>query len=574
MFKKILFILFLNLLIILFIILTDKKIDNINDINKIQIYDSNLNLIYESQNNHESDYISLDDINPLMIKSLIAIEDKKFYSHYGFDIYSIFRVLLKKSKGGASTITEQYLKNLYFTNNKSYIRKLKELLYAIRLERLYSKNEIIEAYLNTIYFGDNIYGIKNAIKHYFSKDAKSINIDEIALLLTLINSPSSSNPIYNYDTALIKRNKILYKLYLNNVITKNEYQNNIKKPIKLKIENVISYSYPILYYKDLVMKEYKSLGLKKKFNNVTKIYTSFDSSLNNELYNHLKNYNHMCNFGIYILDNKGYVLSCISNNYYNQFNIVKKGIRDIGSTIKPFIYYKALENGISETKKLESKKTTFKINNKEYTIHNYNNIYPEFKIDMKYALATSDNIYAFKMYNLVGGYNVVNLLKKFNINAKDEPYLALGNIAMNLETLTILYNTLSTLGVYYNNRTIKYIKNNDKVIYKSYPEKKVILNKTITLKLTNMLTGMFDTKIKRATGLSIAQNINYKLAGKSGLTDYDSYMVGYNPLYTVGVWCGFVNNILLNDIKDKQLSKQLFCHAFNTLMENKENIWY
>lgn len=569
MLKKILFILNLIILLFVFILILDKKSYSLNNMNKIEIYDSNNTLVYEALNNHTSTTISINDINPLMIKALIQIEDKRFYNHHGFDIYSILSSIIKREKRGASTISEQYIKNLYYTNKKSYKRRIYELLYSIRLERLYNKNEILEAYLNNIYFGSNMYGICNACRYYFNKNPKEISLNNIAVLIALINSPTLYNPINNYTDAINKRNDILYKLYINKIISYEEYFNTKAAPIELNIKKINMYNTPILYYKDLVLKEYKELKIKTKFNKTIKIYTAYNSTLNDSI-----PLNNSCDIGIYALDNKGYILSSIGGNSYKEFNPTTMGKRDIGSTIKPLIYYLLLKNGYNEYKTIISSPLTINFKNNTYEIHNYNNIYPSTPINMIEALATSDNIYAYNAYKIVG-YNALNtLFKAFNLKATNSIYLPLGNTPMSLKDITTIYNTIANKGVYYPNRTIKKIYSNNKLIYKYYPKNNNKLNSNICIKLANIMTNTFNPKIKRATGLVIAPSIKYPLAGKSGLTDYDSYMIGFNPKYTVGVWSGFIDNTPLTISEDKRLSKTIFLVAFNTLMDKEPYIWY
>ena len=283
--------------------------------------------------------------------------------------------------------------------------------------------------------------------------------------------------------------------------------------------------------------------------------------------------------GIVILDNNGMIVTSTNKNYHEySFNTTTNSLRMIGSTIKPMIYYEALNYGLNPLSKFKSEPTTFYIKNNPYTFQNYNNKYANNKITMGYAIATSDNIYAIKTHLYIGSDKLISFLNKFDVRVKDNyPSLALGTQEMSLIKLTSIYNTFSQLGIYNEPKTIKYIEINGKRKYESHFEKEQKLKESTSFIISDLLTNTFDTNLGgeiNVTGSSIANELITKVSGKSGLTDYDSYMIGYTPLYTVGVWTGNNDGSFLIDQKSKTFPKECFLNLINYLSKENKNIWY
>lgn len=571
------------IVILIFKFDTIHSIDDISRLNKVEIYDKNNKLIYEINNYHESSYVSLQDVSQEFIQCLLAVEDKNFYNHSGFDIYrmsqALFNDLFKGKSEGGSTITQQYIKNLYLTNDKKISRKINELYLAIRLENIYTKNEILEGYLNTIYFNHNIYGLNDASYFYFNKSPKELDYNEIAMLIAIIRSPAIYSPITNYEKAIQKKDEILSYLLDKKVISQRDYALNYHKDLIIYQKKPEIYSSSILYFKDYILKELEKLNIKNSFNETLQIYTDFNTEINLAIDQKIKHLNYNCDTACVIINKNGYYEAIIGGtNYQNSsFNIATNGDRDIGSTIKPLLYYEALRSGFNALTTFKSEPLNIKINGDHYHFENFGKAYEYNDITMGYALATSDNIYAIKTHLFLGMNRLVSSLKKFNVNAKKIPSLALGSVSMPLAKLTNIYHTFSNEGKNMSNKGIKSIKINNKTVYKSQIKTKQILEKNEVFILNNLMTFMFDTNLNHkisVTGSSITNQINYTVAGKSGLTDYDSYMVGFNPLYTIGIWSGHMDNQLLTNLSYKALPKQLFTTVFNLLMNDKEDIWY
>jgi membrane peptidoglycan carboxypeptidase len=226
----------------------------------------------------------------------------------------------------------------------------------------------------------------------------------------------------------------------------------------------------------------------------------------------------------------------------------------------------------------KSEPTTFYLNKEPYTLKNYNDKYENKKITMGYAIATSDNIYSVKTHLYLGSDKLIKFLKLFDISIKEDyPSLALGTVSMTLEKLTEIYNTFSRLGKYSKSYTINKIHANNKEYYIKRKKVKQKLNENTTFILNELLTNTFDTNLNsniNVTGNSIAHKINTKTAAKTGLTDYDSYIIGFTPKYTIGIWTGNSDNSLLTDLYSKQFPKQCFYNIVNQLSVENKNIWY
>ena len=570
----------------LFIIIIDfhltkiNSVEDISNLTKIKMYDNQNEVFYEINNLHESSYVNLENISENIIKTVIEIEDKRFYKHSGFDIYRITKAIINNLSGkpiiGASTITQQYIKNIYLTNEKSMRRKLNELYYAIKLEGIYEKNEILEGYLNTIYFNHGIYGIYDAAKYYFNKEPKDITLKEAAILIAIIKSPKNYSPILNKENNTRRVEIILNTLYANKIITIEQYKEALNEEVIITKTKYKKYESSVLFYKDFVLNEMQKTALKGQNIN---IYTNFDSNINTFINNYIKTNSISSDLGIVVMDSEGKMVASTSKDYYSDsYNSTTNTKRMIGSTIKPMLYYEALNYGMSPISKFISEPTTFYINKNKYEFQNYNKKYQNGKITMGYALATSDNIYAVKTHLYIGSNKLISFLKKFYIKVKDNyPSLALGSVEMSLIELTSIYNTFSRLGKYNTLQTIKHINIGDKFYKINHPKEKQLLKQDNSFVINDMLALTFDTNLGgniNVTGASIANKLNTKASGKSGLTDFDSYFSGYTPEYPVGIWTGNNDHSPHNDTISKNFPKEAFLHIINFLSNDTTNTWY
>lgn len=554
--------------------------------NYIEIYDKDDKLIYSEVYNNKSEYISLKKLNPYTYNAFIAIEDKNFYKHKGFDILrnvkSFFVNLFSFSiKEGASTITQQYARNTLLTNKRTLDRKLKEAFYTIQIERKYTKNHILEGYLNSLYFGHGLTGIDSASKYYFNKSPYELTIAESAMLAAICNAPSIYSPSINIEKAKSRQKYVLYLMLTQNYISQEEYKNALKETINYNFSKEEMNNF--YYYKDAVINKLVELNIYNKENlqKGIKIYTNIDTTLTNEINNTLKKYktkNKDIQISIVIMEpftNKVIYLTGGFDYNDSSFNRAINSSRQIGSTIKPLIYSLALANGFSPTTLLTSEETTFNIKNiGQYSPKNPNNKYANGKIDMIQAIAMSDNIYALKTLLMLGSNKLKELLKLFDINNVEAlPSIALGSTSTSLLKLTSIYNTFASLGTYYNPSLIRNVKDiNDTILYSNNHTPKSILGETNTLILNQMLTSTFDSSLSSYLTTTMSNYKPYNIyAAKSGTTKSDSYVVAFNPNYTIGIWAGSDSN---SNFYDYSLSKQLFKEISNILKDKKELSWY
>jgi len=557
----------------------------INQSYVIKYLDNNNNELFTTHYNSEGSYVELDKISPYIIAGYVVIEDKNFYSHNGLDITRILKagidnVISKGIVSGASTITQQLARTLYYDNQKTYTRKLKEAFMAARIEMHYNKKDILEYYLNSIYFGHGIHGVEDASMFYFGLHAHQLSIAQSAMLMGISNAPSHYSPLNNYNLCKQKQKSILYKLYKSNIITAQEYNNAIEEKIEIfgiKVES----SHISSYYKDSIISYLKKLGIYTKENLVKglSIKTTFDYNISTKINNILQYYkNNQNQVSVIVMEpNTNYVLSLFGGWDYEEssYNRAINSQRQIASTIKPLIYYLALNSGFTPTTKLTSEPTTFFIKNYgEYTPSNNNDIYANDKITMINALGTSDNIYATKTALLVGLDNIIDLLRTFNVHNVDKvPSLALGSASTTPITLANIYNTFASIGRYSNPIFITEVKDSyGNLLYKHKDNSYQMLNENETLILNQLLRAPFDKNNKSYTSPTLLNyQTNHLYAAKTGTTDTDSWTVGYNPNYTILVWVGTDDN---SPLTNASLSRKIFQDIANTIDSDGPSVWY
>ncbi len=555
---------------------------NSDGLYSIKIYDNNDELIYETTNMYDSTYVEIEEINQYTIDAFTSIEDKFFYDHYGVNPTRtlksfILNILNDEITAGGSTITQQLAKNMYLDSSKSYLRKLKETYLAFKLEAQYSKDEIMEMYLNTLYFGHNIYGIRDASQFYFSKHVSELDINESAMLAAIINGPEIYSPLNDLEKSLSRKNLVLGMMEENDKISQSDYTKYTSISPKIYGYTSLKYQSTLLYYKDGVLDELTSINLPTKISEIS-IFTGYDTTTNNYIDNILKNAKIDYETSIVLLNNSTHLYESVvgGNDYYiSSYNRAINSNRHVGSTLKPFIYLNALEQGINADTMLSSEKTTFYVNGDSYTPSNYANQFENEKITMAYALAVSDNIYAIKMHLFLGQNLLYDTLTSMDCDVVDiTPSLALGATEMPLTKLTNTYSTIANNGNYSEAKYISSIISNDKTIYTATNPSKEIFSDESNYIMIDLLENTFDTSLNQdlsVTGSSISHLLNTRFAAKSGSTDYDNYFVGFNPNITIAVWNGYDSN---TEIKNSIFTKTLWKDIANKYMSNKTEIWF
>lgn len=568
------------------------KID-IENSNSIYMYDKDNKSFYEG-NNGTKKWIKLKDISKYLVNATIYSEDKNFYNHDGFDIPRIIKSIFINIKSkdltqGASTITQQYARNLFLTFDKTWERKIKEAWYAFKLEAQYSKDEILEGYLNTINYGNGILGIENASLYYFNKSAKDLSMAEATMLAGIPKSPDNYSPLNDKNAAKKRQKEILKALVNNKIISQKTMDETLDVKLSFygKKENLNLST--LMYYQDAVIRELQDLKIVSEDairQEGLKIYTNLDieaqTSLENAIKNNLEGKEEMQTSAVMINPNNGKVIALAGGKDYSksQYNRAMQSKRQVGSTMKPILYYAALENGLTASTTFLSKPTTFSLDNGlTYSPSNYGNIYPNDKITMALAIAYSDNIYAIKTHLFLGEDMMIKYAKKMGINSKLEANasLPLGTNELSILEFTNAYASFANSGYKVKEHLIEKVEDgNGDIIYEFKEKKEKILNKSYTFILSELLSNTYDTSLKSYTAptcASISAKLTKKYAVKSGTTDYDLWTVGYNPDIVVGVWTGYDDNRKLSN-KEYKYSKNIWADAIEGYLRDKDPKWY
>ena len=592
---KILLIISLTLLIISIGVFTYIKLSpklEIKSANAFLMYDNKNELFFQGSGSKE--WVNLDEISNYVKLATINTEDKHFYKHFGFDPLRIIKAIYvnttsKSTKQGASTITQQYAKNLFLEFNKTWKRKLEEGWITLKLEIGYSKDEILEGYLNTINYGHGMYGIENASKFYFGKSSNDLDLAEAAMLVGIPKSPSNYSPIINYSLAKKRQISVLNSLYKNKKISKEELENAKKKELEIIGKDDKNELSTVMYYQDAVMRELKKNNSIPKSYLTTggiKIYTNLDMNaqkiLEESIKNNLNTDKNLQVASIMMNPNNGKIIALTGGRDFNksEYNRAIQSSRQVGSTMKPILYYAALENGFTSSTTFNSRETTFTFsNNKTYSPKNSGNLYGNKPISLATAISYSDNIYAVKTHMFLGEDALVNMAKRLGITAKlDEvPSLPLGTASINIIEMAAAYSAFANEGYKVSGYLINKVTDlNGNVLYEKKDKKENILNKSLTFILNDLLTTTYDSNFidyNYPTGIGISAKIKHKLALKSGTTDTDHWSIGYNKEILTAVWIGYDDNTPL-ETSDYKYSRGIWVDTMEGYLSNHEDSWY
>ena len=561
---------------------------NIKSANNYYLYDMNDKLV----SGNDDDWVTLKDISPYLINATIAIEDKNFYKHQGFDYLRIIKSLYinfvnGKTLQGASTITQQLAKNLFLEFDKTWSRKIKEAWLTINLETHYSKDEILEGYLNTINYG-TVFGISEAAYYYFGKDCKDLTLAEASILAGIPKSPSNYSPLANLEASKKRQKLILDAMVKNKYITDDEAKKAYEEELTftgIKKEND---SITVGYYEDAVLDELKEINTIPDTYLETgglKIYTNLDYEAQMNMEENVKKYitdENMQTSGIMINPESGKIIALIGGKNYaiSEYNRATKAKRQVGSTMKSFLYYAALENGFTPSTTFKSEKTTFVFDeDNTYSPSNYNQNYPNKDISMLTAIAYSDNIYAVKSHLFLGEDVLVETAKRAGITSPLEaiPSLALGSEEITLLDMATAYTTLANEGVKVNTYFIRKVTDmNDNVLYEAKEKSEPVFNKSLVYILNELLTNTYNTELidyNYPTCYAIASKLTHKYAIKTGSTDSDRLIFGYNKDILVTYRLGYDDNSYLPK-NTSTIMQNMWADTIEGYLKDKENNWY
>lgn len=564
----------------------------IKNANSIFIYDRDSNLVYHGSSTKK--WVKLEEVSQDYINAVISIEDKNFYEHNGFDYPRIIAALWKnitnkKIVEGASTISQQYIKNLYQNFDKTVKRKWKETLLTLNLEVHYDKDDILEGYINTINFGQGNIGIYNASRFYFNKDPKDITTEEAIILAGIPKSPNNYNPVTNYENSIKRAKTVLNMMVNNKKISKEKAKSMFKEKIEIYGKNDKEDLNMLMYYQDAVMSELNNkIKLPKKIIQTKgiKIYTSLDmnaqKNLEKNIYNYMNNEN-MQVASMIIEPKSGEITALTGGLDYSksQYNRAINAKRQVGSTMKTFLYYAALENNLTSASCFGSEPSTFTMENgKLYSPQNYGNIYANKDITMSAAISLSDNIYAIKTNMFLGGQKLIEVAKRSGIKEKltNIPSLPLGTIEIKMIDYAQGYQTIANEGELVPLHIIRKIEDSDgNTLYEAENNSYQTLNYNYTYIISEMLNNTYNEKFKDYTNptlLTIKNKLKEKYAIKTGTTNTDFWTIGYNKDKLMLVWTGYDNG---DDVPSSKsfYTKNIFADTIESVSyDNNESSWY
>lgn len=565
--------------------------DTFSNLNSTRVYDSKGKLLAELTS-ADYEYVEINSVSRYIQEGYIAVEDKNFKEHFGFDITGIARagVALVKNSGaitqGGSTITQQVVKNTLLTSEQTYVRKCAEILLAMDMEKKFTKAQIMEFYVNSNFYGNQCYGVEAACQYYFGKSALDVNISEAAMIVGMSNSPSKYNPVANYDLSIEKRNNVLEKMYINGVITNEEKEEAIADPLLVveKRTEALNENYQVSYAiysavitlmeKDGFEFEY-SFKDKESYDKYREkyseaysakselvrsggydIYTSLDSKQQKKLQKSvddiLKGFSEKQDDGRYAVqgaavcvnNQTGYVTAIVGgrgkNDQYNRAYLAK---RQPGSTIKPLIdYAPAFETGDYFPSKIMVDQPI------ENGPKNSGGSYRG-RISMREAIARSINTIAYQTLQGIGVNTGLSYLDNMRFNSltyvdNNNLTVSIGGFTNGVRVVDMAkgYSTLAAGGTYIERTCIKKIEQQGEgIIYTdtktSHP---VYLEDTAWL-MTNCLRGTMELPYGTGHGCTLQGQI---CAGKTGTTNEskDGWFCGYTTRYTTAVWVGRDDN--------------------------------
>ena len=519
--------------------------NNFLDAINSKVYDINGEIITEFyQENRNPVPLSTTPSN--LINATIAIEDSDFYNHKGISFRGIMRAqwenfkniilqLKKEAKPhGGSTITQQLAINIFLTREISLNRKLKDILLALQIERSFTKDEILEMYLNEIYFGHGAYGVQSAAKMYFNKNVQDLNLAECALLAGIPRGPSYYSPILNQEVSLKRRNIILNRMFKLGYISKEDMEKAKQSPLELDYSNKrdkLTAPYFSTFILSQLLEEY---GANVVYKGGLKIYTTLDLEMQYFAEKALQESGHEGAI-IAIEPQTGYIKAMVGGEDFGEskFNRATQAYRQPGSAFKPFIYLTALDNGFTPSNIIEDSPVTFE---NGWSPENYEK---EFSgpVTLREAFEHSINVVGVKLLEQVGIKKVINYSHKAGIKSELRPdlSLALGTSEISPLEIASAYATIANLGVRVDPLSIIQIEDySGKIIKDNIPQKKKVFKEETCYVLINMM----EEVIKRGTGWNA--KIGRPAAGKTGTTDdfVDAWFIGFTPDLVTAVYIG------------------------------------
>jgi penicillin-binding protein 1A len=520
------------------------------------IYDIKGKLLTSLHGEANREVASLDQVAPELKLAVVAIEDSNFYRHNGLNPYSIGRAALANFKQGevsegASTLTMQLVKNLFLTRERTFSRKLAEAILAIRIEQVFSKDEILEMYLNNIYWGHNNYGIQTAAESYFNKSAAELNLAEAAVLAGLIQAPEQYSPFLDYSSTKARQAEVLARIRTLNWITPEEEQAALQTPLLIGKPTAWRKS-KSPFITEAVIKELEArFGKEKLLQGGIRVQTTIDMNFQKMAEESVKESHDMLRswglqadqIALAAVDPRTHFVKALVGGVdyeSSQFNRAVQSRRQPGSAFKPFVYYAALASGnYSPSTIINDAPISYSIPGGIYQPQNYGGK-GDFAgmMSLATALKQSRNIPVIKLGQSVGLEKVIEICRTLGIKSPMQPVISLplGSIGVTPLEMAGAFATFANSGWYSDSTVILQVTDSKgNILLDNTPQPQQILDPWATTNLTAMMQGVLQPG-----GTGTSANIGRPAAGKTGTTssERDVWFVGYVPQLATAVWVG------------------------------------
>jgi penicillin-binding protein 1A len=509
--------------------------------------------------------VPLSRMSPHLIHAIVAVEDQRFYEHRGIDVVRVVGAALnnlregRRAQGG-STLTQQLARQSFLTADKTIRRKLKEIIVAARLEREFTKDQILELYLNKVYFGDGLYGVEAASLGYFGKHAGELDVSEAALLAGLVKSPSTYAPTVSRDRALARRNLVLQQMRQARALDGSAYDAAIDTPVTLHDALRREEGFG-LYFKEEVRKQLvQQFGWERVYQGGLKVYTTIDPAAQKaaeaEIARGLqqiearRSRNRRGEAGaadeplqaaLVAMDPRsGEVRALVGGRDFeaSPFNRATQARRQPGSAFKPFVYAAALERGYSPGSLLTNLNEPVMTLQGEWTPEDEHLESPS--MTMRTALKTSSNRAAVRMLDELGIAEAVQYAKRLGVGSVPSvPSLALGSGEVTLMAMTAAYGAFANGGRLPQPILIRRVEDADgMLLFESRPEQERALSESTAFLMTTMMADVINAG---TAWTARREGFTLPAAGKTGTTNdyHDAWFVGYTPKLVAGVWVGY-----------------------------------
>lgn len=493
--------------------------------------------------------IPLSKVSNNLIDAVVAVEDRRFFEHPGVDLISILRATIRdvrsqKIKEGGSTITQQYIKNAYFSPEKTLNRKISEAILAVKLEKNFNKQQILEKYLNTIYFGHGAYGIESASRKFFRKKAKDLNMEESATLAGMIKNPTRYSPVNRPREALKRRNYVLGLMVKQKLISQKKGAGAKKKPINIK--RTVEKTKAPYFVEHVRLELLKTYDEELLLRGGLKIYTTLNwkmqQAAEKAAASYLKKRKDPSVALVSVDPNLGAILAMVGGKDFSsqKFNLATQAKRQPGSAFKPFVLAAALSRGVSPDRVFDaSSPKNFEVGGKKWEVSNYEGE-TSGSATLRVATHSSINTVYSQLIMELGAGKVAQMARNAGISSvvSSNPAIALGGLENGVSPMELVsaYSTFAAGGFHYQNFAIDRVENSEgRLIFQNRPVRQKVITDEVAYLVNDVLKGVISSGTGRAAKLDVTA------AGKTGTTQNysDAWFVGYTPKLATSVWVGY-----------------------------------